>query len=553
MMTGLFPCSGGDATVFGYSITSDMNEIRKRMGVCPQHDILWKQLTGEEHLELFANLRGISKDNLDLEVEERLKDVDLTSARHQPAGSYSGPSMPEPLSCSLHSGGMQRRLSVAIALIGNPAIVFLDEPTTGMDPVSRRKVWNLIERVKRGIYFLIRLTSALLCPVPPSSLHLSSLRTLTTSLGRITLLTTHSMEEADILGDKIAIMKEGRLATIGTSIRLKNRFGTGYGISILGNGPQDVPEIRKFVLGQFRNATTVPFPQPPWPPSHLQPIVIEDEAAKAALGVFQFEVPRTESKQLPAFFKLLEKNKKKIGVKDFQVTLATLEEVFLQIAHQDDVKEKKKEKEKKSRLGLKIGLSLLAIFVIGVAVALGLVFGLQKSTEPPAEARGYNAEPAAAYAASGSYDATTFLQPPLVSEIGSLTTRSATLTLRTTAAALSVWLAEANGTTWLPATEVLTAMPTTALPNGQNILSVGLFSLKADTAYSVWASPAASTATRSEVTRFRTPFPVGSPRKFRYVPPPPPSPLPPSSPTQLRCFLWSRQDQPPLPQPGCGR
>lgn len=75
---------------------------------------------------------------------------------------------------------MQRRLSVAIALIGDPKIVFLDEPTTGMDPVSRRKVWNLIEKVKRG---------------------------------RVTLLTTHSMEEADILGDKIAIMKDGTCST----------------------------------------------------------------------------------------------------------------------------------------------------------------------------------------------------------------------------------------------------------------------------------------------------------------------------------------------------
>jgi len=147
------------------------------MGVCPQHDILWKALTAEEHLELFAALRNIPAENIPAEVSERLEDVDLTSAREGLAGDFSG--------------GMQRRLSVAIALIGNPKMVFLDEPTTGMDPISRRKVWNLIEKVKRG---------------------------------RVTLLTTHSMEEADILGDKIAIMKEGRLASVGTSLHLKNKF-----------------------------------------------------------------------------------------------------------------------------------------------------------------------------------------------------------------------------------------------------------------------------------------------------------------------------------------
>ena len=107
--------------------------------------------------------------------------VNLTYAAQQRAGSFSG--------------GMKRRLSVACALLGDPKLVFLDEPTTGMDPVSRRQVWDIIERAKQG---------------------------------RAIILTTHSMEEADILGDRIAIMARGNLRCLGTSLRLKQKFGAGY-------------------------------------------------------------------------------------------------------------------------------------------------------------------------------------------------------------------------------------------------------------------------------------------------------------------------------------
>jgi ABC-type Na+ transport system ATPase subunit NatA len=115
MMTGLFGPTSGDATVFGHSIIDGMNEIRQVMGVCPQHDILWRQLTAREHLELFAGLKDLDPELIAGEVAERLVDVSLTAAADIPAGSYSG--------------GMKRRLSVAIALIGDPKIVFLDEPT----------------------------------------------------------------------------------------------------------------------------------------------------------------------------------------------------------------------------------------------------------------------------------------------------------------------------------------------------------------------------------------------------------------------------------------
>ncbi len=99
-----------------------------------------------------------------------------------------------------YSGGMKRRLSVAISAIGNPRIIFLDEPTTGMDPVSRRDVWALIQDLKKD---------------------------------KTIVLTTHAMEEADILADRIAVVAEGRLKCVGTPLNLKNTFGDGYRVMIV--------------------------------------------------------------------------------------------------------------------------------------------------------------------------------------------------------------------------------------------------------------------------------------------------------------------------------
>jgi len=192
MLTGMFLPTGGDATILGNSIIDGMDSIRKVMGYCPQHDLLWGQLTAKEHLEMFAAFKGMPKREIQKEVEERLKDVNLLDQKDIQTLAFSA--------------GMKRRLSTAIALTANPQIVFLDEPTTGMDPVSRRQVWNLIEQYKKN---------------------------------RVIVLTTHSMEEADILGDKIGIMSHGQLSCIGTSLHLKNKFGAGYRVTLTMNGSDD--------------------------------------------------------------------------------------------------------------------------------------------------------------------------------------------------------------------------------------------------------------------------------------------------------------------------
>ncbi|KAK9831648.1 hypothetical protein WJX74_004219 [Apatococcus lobatus] len=186
-LTGALPASGGEVLILGQSnqTAAGLAHARAAMGVCPQFDILFGALTGREHLLLFAAIKGIPRQQQAQEASRLLEQVKLTGAADQRADRYSG--------------GMQRRLTVAIALIGRPKVIFMDEPTTGMDPVSRRHVWELVTELKR--------TAAV-------------------------ILTTHSMEEADILGDRVAIMARGRLRAIGTPIHLKQQYGAGYSVSI---------------------------------------------------------------------------------------------------------------------------------------------------------------------------------------------------------------------------------------------------------------------------------------------------------------------------------
>ncbi|GAA0185277.1 ATP-binding cassette [Lithospermum erythrorhizon] len=198
-LTGIIPVTKGDAIIYGNSIRdqASLSKIRRMTGVCSQFDTLWNKLSGQEHLELFASIKGLHPASIKEEAVNLLADVKLDDDAKVRSGSYSG--------------GMKRRLSVAIALIGNPKLLILDEPTTGMDPITRRHMWDVIEAAKQG---------------------------------RCIILTTHSMEEADILSDRIGIMAKGILRCIGTSTMLKSQFGTGFivKVSFSRNGSNDRAE-----------------------------------------------------------------------------------------------------------------------------------------------------------------------------------------------------------------------------------------------------------------------------------------------------------------------
>ncbi|XP_061353106.1 ABC transporter A family member 2-like isoform X2 [Gastrolobium bilobum] len=282
-LTGITPVTDGDALIYGNSVRSStgMSNIRKLIGVCPQFDILWDALSGEEHLQLFATIKGLSPTSIQSVCMLRPEIVLLTESAKVRAGSYSG--------------GMKRRLSVAIALIGDPKLVILDEPTTGMDPITRRHVWDIIENAKRG---------------------------------RAIVLTTHSMEEADILSDRIGIMAKGRLRCIGTSIRLKSRFGTGFiaNISFYGNNIHHSPPNGDAISTEQRDAVKQFFK------NHLDVVPKEENN-----NFLTFVIPHDREALLTNFFAELQDREEKFGISDIQLGLTTLEEVFLNIAKQAEL------------------------------------------------------------------------------------------------------------------------------------------------------------------------------------------------------------------------
>lgn len=267
-LTGVLPPSGGDALIYGESLSSSggIDRARSLMGVCPQFDVQWGELTGAEHAYIYGRMKGLPKDDLRRQTEELLEQVRLTPA----AGGRT----------SAYSGGMRRRLSVALALLGDPLVVFLDEPTTGMDPISRRNVWDIIEASKPG---------------------------------RAIVLTTHSMEEADILGDKIGIMARGHLRALGTSVHLKQRFGSGYQLSV---GVHE--DGKDAVKALFKERL------------HIMP-------SEQNGGYLQFQISKELEAQLPSVLKELDVRKSELGITDTQISLTSLEEVFLSIARKAEM------------------------------------------------------------------------------------------------------------------------------------------------------------------------------------------------------------------------
>uniref|UniRef100_A0A673ML47 Zgc:172302 n=1 Tax=Sinocyclocheilus rhinocerous TaxID=307959 RepID=A0A673ML47_9TELE len=186
ILTGLFPPSAGTIYVKGMDIRTDMDMIRRTLGVCPQHNVLFDILTVEEHVWFYGRMKGMSMGEVKKEINSLLENVGLQHKRHEQTKNLSG--------------GMQRKLSVAIAFIGGSKVVVLDEPTAGVDPYSRRGIWDLLLKYREG---------------------------------RTIILSTHYMDEADLLGDRIAIISQGKLCCCGTPLFLKARLGTGYYLTLV--------------------------------------------------------------------------------------------------------------------------------------------------------------------------------------------------------------------------------------------------------------------------------------------------------------------------------
>ncbi|MED6136471.1 Phospholipid-transporting ATPase abca7 [Stylosanthes scabra] len=263
MMIGLTKPTAGTAFVQGLDIRTHMNGIYTSMGVCPQHDLLWETLTGREHLLFYGRLKNLKGSALTQAVEESLKSVNLFhgGVDDKQAGKYSG--------------GMKRRLSVAISLIGDPRVVYMDEPSTGLDPASRNNLWNVVKHAKRD---------------------------------RAIILTTHSMEEAEVLCDRLGIFVDGSLQCIGNPKELKARYGGTYVFTMTTTMDHE-KDVEAMVQQLYPAAKKV---------YHIS-------------GTQKFELPKEEV-QIASVFRAVETAKRNFTVSAWGLADTTLEDVFIKVA-----------------------------------------------------------------------------------------------------------------------------------------------------------------------------------------------------------------------------
>eukprot|EP00039_Didymoeca_costata_P006116 m.87594 g.87594 ORF g.87594 m.87594 type:complete len:1794 (+) comp13118_c0_seq1:164-5545(+) len=260
MLTGMIPPTAGTASILGFDIRSETTQAQTSLGVCPQHDILFDSLTVYEHLQFFCHLKGVPRESVNNHVESMLESLELTDKAKCLAKTLSG--------------GQMRKLSCGIALVGGSRVVVLDEPTSGMDPAARRATWKLLLDNKED---------------------------------RTILLTTHFMEEADILGDRVSIVVSGHMECSGTSFFLKSKFGNGYKLTLVQNPDCQKAKVARFVKSLLPNAK-------------FQSIFGSE---------ILYNIPNAEG--LGSFFKNLEQDKALLGVQSYGIAIESLEDVFVHV------------------------------------------------------------------------------------------------------------------------------------------------------------------------------------------------------------------------------
>ncbi|KAK5576912.1 hypothetical protein RB653_001849 [Dictyostelium firmibasis] len=269
MLTGLIKPTSGDALINGFDIKNNIDEIRKYLGVCPQTDIIWEQLTVFEHLEFYAALKGYKNSNQrKVEATKIAMEVGLDEKLNAPAGSLSG--------------GQKRKLCLAIAFIGpNSDIILIDEPTSGLDASNRRLIWDFILKYREN---------------------------------KTIILTTHYLDESDILSDRISIIANGELKCNGSSLFLKNRFGVGYLLTISKehnsiNNSSLTKSISDIVLKHIPKGS-----------------LLSDAGTELC-----FRLPNESIESFSNLFVEFDSKKTNLSIENYGISITTLEEVFLKI------------------------------------------------------------------------------------------------------------------------------------------------------------------------------------------------------------------------------
>uniref|UniRef100_A0A8C2BIA4 ATP-binding cassette sub-family A member 2 n=1 Tax=Cyprinus carpio TaxID=7962 RepID=A0A8C2BIA4_CYPCA len=288
ILTGLFPPTSGSATIYGHDIRTEMERIRQNLGMCPQHNVLFDKLSVEEHLWFYSRLKGMAEEDIRKEMDKMIEDLELSNKRHSLVQTLSG--------------GMKRKLSVAIAFVGGSRAVILDEPTAGVDPYARRAIWDLILKYKQG---------------------------------RTILLSTHHMDEADLLGDRIAIISHGKLKCCGSPLFLKSTYGDGYKLTLVKKQNEKSPSFPSALSSS--------------PPSSISPCsesrvtqFIRQYLASCLLvsdsnTELSYVLPSEAVKKgcFERLFQALEQSLDSLALTSFGVMDTTLEEVFLKVSEED--------------------------------------------------------------------------------------------------------------------------------------------------------------------------------------------------------------------------
>ncbi|XP_007951393.1 phospholipid-transporting ATPase ABCA3-like, partial [Orycteropus afer afer] len=271
MLTGEEPITSGVVLIDGINITENIRETRSRIGYCPQSDAMLNYMTGRELLIMYARIRGVPEPDMSGYVEAFLQLMHLETHADKSVYTYSGRN--------------KRRLSTAIALMGNPSVIFLDEPSTGMDPTAKHLVRDTITRICKT--------------------------------GKSIIITSHSMEECEALCTRLAIMVKGRFTCLGSPQYLKNKFGNVYTLKAKVNMDKDGNKLK-----EFKEFIATTFPGN----------IINQEHQ----GIIDYSIP-SEEISLGKVFSILEDAKLLFNLEDYSVSQITLEQIFLTFANIDKV------------------------------------------------------------------------------------------------------------------------------------------------------------------------------------------------------------------------
>ncbi|XP_019397888.1 PREDICTED: ATP-binding cassette sub-family A member 10-like [Crocodylus porosus] len=310
VLSGFIKASDGSATIYNYHLSEigDRERIRERIGFCPQFNIQFEVVTVKENLQIFAGIKGIQSSEAEREVQNILTLLDMTSIQDIQADKLSG--------------GQKRKLSLGIAMLGDPQVLLLDEPTAGLDPCSRHQVWTLLKERKSG---------------------------------RVTLFSTQFMDEADILADRKAFISCGRIKCVGSSLFLKKKWGIGYRLRMHVNEHCDSERMSSLVREYVPNATF----------------------SGQSENELRYILPMENVDKFPDLFFGLDSHSDE-GIVNYGVTMTTLEDVFMKLEGEDQEGDGQAEEERETFSADEVEEGLLSFSDMGKATVTGTTLWKQQ-------------------------------------------------------------------------------------------------------------------------------------------------------------------------------